>query len=307
MEVILPERLASLTLGTAQIGMPYGVANGSAWPDEAGSLEILDAAWSQGVTALDTAESYGDAEARIGRWFAEVGHKPLIVSKFPRLPAGGAADVAASLEASLARSHQALGGWGPHFYLAHHAPDIFRPGAADTLRRLVDDGALRAFGVSVYSPQEAEAALEVPGLSALQAPLSVFDWRLARSGLLDRCRDGGVAVFARSVYLQGLLFLDPSDLPDHLAPARRILSRMRVLAAETGRSLESLALVPVRDLPGVASIVFGAANAEQVAATVTALDALPLPAKALQEIVTLAADLPSHVIDPRQWPARGSG
>ena len=53
-----------LALGTAQFGLPYGIANqvGRISRDEA--TTILDHAWAAGLDTIDTAIAYGESEHR---------------------------------------------------------------------------------------------------------------------------------------------------------------------------------------------------------------------------------------------------
>jgi len=55
-----------LVLGTAQIGMNYGITNSKGKVKTNEAYQILDKAYSLGIRELDTAQSYGDAEFTIG-------------------------------------------------------------------------------------------------------------------------------------------------------------------------------------------------------------------------------------------------
>lgn len=287
-------RPSRLTLGTAQIGLDYGIANRAGKPDAAAVEAILDRAWRAGITCFDTARAYGDAEARLGRWLA-THPSATVISKFPRLEEG------AEVRAAFERSCDALGRARLDAYLAHRADDLHRPEIADALRALRDEGRLAAFGASVYTPEQAFAALGVDGLSVLQVPLSVFNRRMIEGGVLAACSAAGVAVFARSVFVQGLVFLAPEALPDFLEPARGALARFRAFAAAHGLSLAALALGAVLAEPEVTSVVVGADTADQVdeIAAVEPLD----PATAAAAVSAFAGE-PAHLFDPSCWPAR---
>jgi aryl-alcohol dehydrogenase-like predicted oxidoreductase len=58
---------AQLVLGTAQIGLPYGIANKIGLPNERDAVALIRRAVDAGITSIDTARTYGLAEARIGR------------------------------------------------------------------------------------------------------------------------------------------------------------------------------------------------------------------------------------------------
>jgi aryl-alcohol dehydrogenase-like predicted oxidoreductase len=294
------EQLSPLSLGTVQLGMAYGIANPAESITAAQADAVLDAAWDGGVRCLDTARAYGVAEGRIGVWRAARGSAPLLVSKFPNLE--GEDDPAAAVERHFAASCAALGVERLDGYLAHRAIDIGRPGVADTLRTLCDAGRLAAFGVSVYDTDELDRALGVPGLGAIQVPVSVFNTGLIRSGALARCRAAGVVAFARGAFLQGALFMAPDGLPDHLAPVAPVLHRLAELAAVHGLGLEALALGFLRAQVGIDSIVVGALTASQLSASIVAMAAPPLDEGLVASLSSLGAALPAAAVDPRFWP-----
>ncbi|MDP9263469.1 MAG: cytidylyltransferase, partial [Acidobacteriota bacterium] len=57
---------SEFTLGTAQLGMPYGIANQQGMPSESDGFAIIRTAVASGVTSADTARGYGEAERRLG-------------------------------------------------------------------------------------------------------------------------------------------------------------------------------------------------------------------------------------------------
>jgi aryl-alcohol dehydrogenase-like predicted oxidoreductase len=177
-----------------------------------------------------------------------------------------------------------------------HVPEV-----AAVLRQAVDQGRLGAFGASVYEPDAAARALAVSGVTLLQAPLNVFDRRLAESGALERAAAGGVAVFARSVYLQGLLLSDPERLPAFFEPAAPALRRFQAIARAARMSPAALALAAVLAEDGVASVVIGVANADEPRANAQAA-AQSIDPAAIAEARTAGQGLPLAMIDPRQWP-----
>ena len=290
--------LSPLTLGTVQLGMPYGVANPGGQPSKAAARAVLDTAWEGGITCLDTARAYGDAEARLGAWLARRPSRPLVISKLPPLPTDSE-DIGRIVVGHLDRSLAALGIDSLDGWLVHRAADIARRDVANSLRKLQERGQIGAFGASVYAPEEALAALDVPGLSLIQAPASIFDRRFVRMGVTERCAEAGVTFFARSAFLQGAVFLDPDRLPAHLAPLARPLIRLRATAAEVGRSCGALALGYVRAQPRIDSVVIGAFNPAQVREN---LAAAPLDPALLAALDDVAEGVPENVIDPRRWP-----
>ena len=79
--------LSMLTLGTVQFGLPYGIANTHGQPAYETARDIIACAVEGGVNVLDTAVSYGESEAVVGRALAELGiaDRVLVVSKIPAM------------------------------------------------------------------------------------------------------------------------------------------------------------------------------------------------------------------------------
>ena len=59
-------KFSCITLGTAQLGFEYGITNRSGCPSDEEVCRILSLAKERGITHLDTARAYGNAETRIG-------------------------------------------------------------------------------------------------------------------------------------------------------------------------------------------------------------------------------------------------
>lgn len=298
------ERLSLLTLGTAQLGLDYGIANTRGRPSQSAAEAILDGAREGGITCLDTARAYGDAETRIGAWMERTGHRFLLVSKLTSLGDLADEDAAQAVRLGATDSCRTLGVERLDGYLTHRTDDLLRPAVADALRALEAEGRIGGFGTSAYTPEHVDRALAVPDLTLIQAPVNALDWRLATSGALERCVARGVSVFARSVFCQGLLFLDPDCVPPYLAPVREVLREFHDLAASSGMTPAALALGVVRSLPGVASIVIGVDSRDQLAANLAA-GAAPTPDLALLEAVrAISRRVDPAIIDPRRWPSR---
>ncbi len=70
-----------IILGTAQLGLKYGINNKTGKPSIDASVEILNAAFDNGVRYLDTAEAYGNAQEIIGTFHKKFGKKFKIITK----------------------------------------------------------------------------------------------------------------------------------------------------------------------------------------------------------------------------------
>ncbi len=290
--------ISPLTLGTVQLGMDYGVSNSGGRPDDGAAAAILDVAWDGGLRCLDTARAYGDAEERIGGWMAARGRRPLIVTKVPGLRADGEEEV----EVAIAASCRALGVSCLDIVMMHRATDLARPGVRRCLQRLQDEGVIGRLGASCYLPEQLEHLLaDWPALAAVQVPLNLVNRDFSDSGVLDGCAERGVAVFTRSAFLQGLIFLAQDQQPPVLRSAAPAFAALRALADEARVPLESLALAGGRNHPAITSVVVGIAAPHQVADVLAWSGAVFDPAL-LDRALAICTDIDPLVGRPHLWP-----
>jgi aryl-alcohol dehydrogenase-like predicted oxidoreductase len=304
----LGRRVSILTLGAVQFGMNYGIANKTGRPTRKEVFEILDIARDAGVNVLDTAYAYGESEKVLGEWLSGRADRDaiLVATKLPEIE--GFADMSegeakSKIAEVLSTSLRRLRLERVFLYLLHRAEHMTcRDGLVmrhlDSLRR---EGLVEHVGVSVYTPEEALLALSVEGVSAVQVPCSVFDQRLRRSGFLERAQRQGVAVFARSVFLQGLILMPVGDVPAHLdeiAPYKRGFER---LCREAGRSVAEVAFLFSRAEEGVTSVLVGVDNVAQMRANVELAARPPLSPDLLEKVRESFCSIPERLVNPARW------
>jgi aryl-alcohol dehydrogenase-like predicted oxidoreductase len=275
---------------------------------------MLAAAAEAGATAIDTAAAYGASEAVIGAALAadaELRVRMWVITKLaPGAESDEAGEVVADPGAAAVRVRAAVDESRrrlrldrlPLLLLHRSAARLAARGAVwDTLRALVGQGAIGGLGVSVYAPEEALDALGDPDVGAIQLPMSVLDRRMAAAGVLDLCHERGVAVFARSVFLQGALATP--DVPTTAYPAalKPYIERFHGEAARLGRSGASLALAYVRSVEGPAGLVVGAESVAQVRDNAGLFEMAPLTSderRSLEEAIGTPDD---DLVDISRW------
>lgn len=225
-----------------------------------------------------------------------------IVTKIPAVPEADSEGRYQFISEALATSSHALGERKLDLVLAHCGRDLLDNAVRAALEQAQGDDLIAGFGGSVYEPEEAALLIRTVPIQALQAPISLVDRRMAEVGLLEQADAAGIAVFARSTFLQGALLMAPERLPTHLNPLNEAIVSLGQLAADLGISLNALALAGVRDLPGVTSIVVGVERAQQLAPHLAAITIPPLAKDVMEEIARLSGRLPAEVINPSRWP-----
>lgn len=227
-----------LVLGTVQLGMKYGLCNTHGQPSREESFSILDAALVAGIDTFDTAYAYGTAEDILGAWIKErsLQGKVRIISKMKphainSYPDGTKATdvVQMELEKTLKRLHvKSLDG-----YLFHSPHYIYLSHMVEGLRKVKDAGLVGNIGVSIYDENEALQAAEL-GIDYIQVPYNAFDQRLDATNFFKLAKKNKVTVFARSPFLQGLLLMQPNELPKHLALLRPQLEQFIEISRRNG-------------------------------------------------------------------------
>jgi aryl-alcohol dehydrogenase-like predicted oxidoreductase len=288
--------------------MPYGIGNRGGMPSERESFELLQEAWESGVASYDTAAAYGRSEEVLGRFFA--GKRPLIVTKIRVEPQPGddaeriARQMRERIESSLARLQLKQ---IPIVLL--HNPDVMeRWGDAVTagFRTVIREGLVGRAGISVAHNTKEEYRvlsnyLQDDLYEAVQLQLNVLDHRPIRSGILEMLREAGKIVFARSVFLQGVIYLSEEELSARLPDAAEPVAALRALAEEYGVPLAQAAVSFVRDTPGVTSLVVGAETKEQVRDNAALIAAPAMPEELRERLLERFANVPDRVVTPSMW------
>lgn len=262
------KKISPMTLGTVQLGINYGIANDMGMPDEEKSFSMLRTALENGVTALDTARNYGISEDVIGRFLKTwKGEMPYIATKIRVTPEEDV-DIEKHVFQSIEESLEKLGLPKVDCLMMHNVKDVYKYGdkTAKALDKVLKAGYTDKIGVSVYTKEDVDEILKYPEFSVTQVPISIFDQRIISSGRNQMLKDRGYTVFVRSVFLQGLFFLDPDKIDDpilveHAVPKIRLL---REVAKSENMSIAELAIAFMRDTLGVTSLVLGADTPAQV-------------------------------------------
>jgi aryl-alcohol dehydrogenase-like predicted oxidoreductase len=230
-----------ITLGTANFGLTYGIANKRMLPERE-ALLILEKAARLGLSSVDTARGYGEAEKVLGTFFRQHGKLFEVVTKLPGREYASPGDVSREVELSL----ENLKIDRIDVLLLHNFDTLqrFKDVLTATLEEYVRNGMIGRYGVSIYHPHEAKNALESGlGLAAVQFPLNIFDRRFLKGDLLANLRKACVRLDARSAFLQGLFFLPPQGLSEQFDPAKEKLKRLSAIALENGLAVGALALL----------------------------------------------------------------
>ena len=243
-------------------------------PEEQG-IAAVEAAIETGMTFIDTAEGYQTSESVVGKAIRGRRDEVFLATKL-----SGSDHSAEHMTSAIETSLRALGADYIDLYQLH-SPSPAWP-IADTMENLVrlrDAGKIRYIGVSNFSPEQTEEAMQYATIHSSQPRYNMM-WRELEDDVLPYCLENGIGVIPHSVLSKGVL--GGKHKPGHrfaqdderrlfnffrgelFEEAYGVAQRLDEWARDQGRDIVQLAIAWVLANPAVSSSLVGAKSAEQV-------------------------------------------
>ena len=249
---------------------------------------VVEAALEAGITFLDTADIYGGggSERFLGEILEGRRDQVVLATKFGMGPDEGMARGSREyMRHALAASLERLRTDYVDVYY-YHQPDETTP-VAETIgamRELVEEGRVRAIGVSNFSVEQLDEAVAAGPVAALQNHYNLLE-REAEADVLPRCAELGVGFVPYFPLASGLLTGkyrrgEPPPQGTRLSGRSEALSdsafdrieALEAFAQDRGHTLLELAIAGLASQLGVVSVIAGATAPEQVRANAAAAD-----------------------------------
>ena len=120
-------------------------------------------------------------------------------------------------------------------------------------------------GVSIYSSIEVEKILSLEKKpDIIQVPINVLDTRLIRNGIFDKIKKENIQIQIRSVFLQGLFYLNDYVIKQKFQDCYKKISKLKEISKRENLSLPQLSLLWVSKLEGVKNIIVGVDSLPQL-------------------------------------------
>jgi len=290
----------NVCIGTAQMGMNYGVANrhGQLKYDEI--LQIIRFASENKIWYYDTAQSYGDSEIRLGRAFAALGieDKVRCVSK---LHPGKEYDKRQIIDA-VRSSVSNLGVSSLWALLAHRVDQVYDDATLGAIRSLKAEGLIDHWGVSIYDPEDALEMVQDVDIDVIQIPFNIMDRRLPDRGLFDLARKHRKKLFIRSIFLQGLIFLTPDEMKQKgMEWAAPYIADLHGRLDRTSDALNEFALAAVSQYAPGTVLIMGIEKLEQLTENISILSRSRLSDSKVKAWWDNLPVYPERLLNPSQW------
>ena len=285
--------------------------------DDATKREAIRRAMTGGINWIDTAAQYGNgrSEEALGWLLPEAGAKPYLSTKFG-LDVTNLDDIPGQIESSLAASLARLKRSSVDLLQLHNRIGtrpggrvmtveqiLGKDGVAEGLERLRDKGLIRYMGITAIG--EAASVCEVirsRRFDSAQVYYNLLNPSAVRSmpaawtgqnlgGIIDACRDSGVAVMAIRIFAAGVIATDARTgresvlLSDtSVAEDERKAKAVFDAIGPAHGTRAQVALRFVLSNPDVSCAIIGSAELHHIDEALQAVEMGPLPADVLARL-----------------------
>jgi len=257
-----------LILGTAQMGMDYGINNHKGKISQKESLSILKYAYQRGIKNIDCAESYGDSHELIGVFHKNNPNLQFNINTKIAATTGDSSIYVIVEEFLKNLNSNRIDSLMFHSFSAYNSnvrnfKDIVK---------LKESGIINKIGVSVYSNSEIEEIINDDRIDLIQIPYNILDSSIEKIDLIKKGKSNGKIVQARSIYLQGLFFRDPNEnniIVDKLKPELKEIIR---ISSENNIPIVNLALSYVLQKEYIDYVLIGVDSLSQLKQNLAIVD-----------------------------------
>lgn len=247
-----------IVLGTAQFGLDYGINNSRGKFSQIEVFNLLKLAYSKGIRELDTANVYGNSEKIIGEFLTQNRNlKFKITSKISKKSLSFESQINTSLRDLRIEKIDTL---------LFHSFDLFKhfKDQLQEYKSLKKNCPFNEIGVSVYTNNELETLINEKVIDRIQAPFNLFDNYNYRGDIFLRLKSENKKIDIRSVFLQGLFFIDTEKLPEKLKSFKTSLELLYKVSFQSGLNIQQLAMGYVNSFSFIDKILIGVDSIDQL-------------------------------------------
>lgn len=304
---------SKLVIGTAQLGMDYGISNATGCPDTRAGCSLIRTGILNGVNTIDTARAYGDGERIVGKALGEGwDSRAEVVTKLSPMddcPRDAEPNVIkAFAEASLFKSLTSLSGQDISTLLLHRADHLHAWNGVirELLLEWKAKGMIKKVGVSVQNPNELALALLDTEIEHVQMPLNLLDgrWDGSFEKIARARKNRDLTVHVRSVFLQGLLLsrnLQHWEKANVQEP-QRVWNWLEQMTHNFNRSsVSDLCIAYATAYEWVDGVVIGMETLDQLIENLLKFEYLPLADDEKKLVYATRPPMTDATLDPAQW------
>jgi len=291
------DKISKYVLGTVQFGLKYGIANQVGQLSQKAVDEIVKVS-SNYLNTYDTAQAYGTSEFVLGKALKKITSDKQVISKLStelfidntekHIKESLNNLQSDSLYALLLHDSRLLQDWNINLHMK--------------VKNLKEKGLMQYFGVSIYTSEEFQLAVENPDIDMIQIPFNLFDQRAIHKRWFDKAKDKNKFLFVRSVFLQGLLLMDVNDIPDKLNSTKKYILKLDKICSLYNLKRIELVIGFVESCAKNASILFGCDSMQQAKENFELFSSTKtLSQNMLSELFEEFSSIDETIYNPAKW------
>jgi len=275
---------SKLILGTVQFGLDYGINNSKGKPSLNEVFDTLSTAHANGIKILDTAEAYGNSQNIIGEFHKKNPDKIFkIITKFVTKNTTENFDIISKIKDNCA----ILNVKNLYAYMFHNF-DGFKTNKSiyTELANAKSQNLIQKIGISLYTNQEIEYVLNSDAhFDIIQVPFNLLDNAKQRKDIFVKAKLKGIEIHTRSVFLQGLFFMNSESLIEKNIDLSNDISLLQNIIHKYDLDISSLALQYAYQKDYIDYLVIGVDNSQQLKNNISSLKTpQSIPDKKIDEI-----------------------
>ena len=290
-------KISKLGLGTVQFGLDYGIANEQGKPNVEESIKIINFAFDKGINCFDTSTNYGNAQEILGKSLVNKTDTFILSKIKSNIFINNLRNSFDSIVKELK-----INKLNVLFLHDCEILDSWEESYSYKISKLNDTRKLDYFGVSIYTNEEFNYAIRNKDIEVIQVPFNIFDQRAINNGWIKKAEDSGKLLIIRSVFLQGLFFMNQKKIPKNLEIAMPYIKLLDEYSNKLNLKKSELALNYVDSLVENSPILFGCNSLNRAKETIGTFESLKKMDKTILENLRIEfSNISDKIYDPRKW------
>jgi len=283
----------NIIIGAAQLGTNYGIANSNKQFKLEERVNFLDFAYKNGFISFDTAYNYKNSHKILGQWISIKNRKPILYSKIPKIKK---IDIKV-LTDIFSKMLSELNVTNLDGLFLHNPKDWENIKMQIFINKIIKKKLIKSFGLSIY--EENQIYLN-ENIKIIQAPGNIFNQKVINSERLHNFSNNGGEVHIRSIFIQGLIFMNPNNIPTILEELKKPIFYIQNYAKEINIPIANLLLLAVNKIFPKAKLVVGLDDLEQIT-TLLEIYKNKISDSDLTEIINFGFKNFNKLWDTRSW------